>query len=122
MKITGARESIVVTASPSYGGFPYASSWFFGSHRLRNARSHRGRARGGRHPDLSSSADHPRAGEALTRRPTQTAVLVDHLHGGFFPIYKSKALNHMGGFRSEMFFGFEELELGLRLRDNDYLL
>ena len=104
------------------GGSPTPQAGFLVPHRLRNARSLRGPARGGRHPDLSPTADHARAGEALARRPTQTAVLVDHLHGGFFPLYKSKALNHVGGFRSEMFFGFEELELGLRLRDNDYLL
>lgn len=40
---------------------------------------------------------------------------VDHLHGGFFPIYRLEAVEQVGGFAEELFYGFEELELGLRL-------
>lgn len=42
-------------------------------------------------------------------------VSVDHLHGGFFPIYRLEAVEQVGGFAEELFYGFEELELGLRL-------
>jgi GT2 family glycosyltransferase len=47
---------------------------------------------------------------------------VDHLHGGFFPCYRAEALRRTGSFRSELFFGFEELDLGLRLTLAGYSL
>lgn len=49
-------------------------------------------------------------------------VSVDHLHGGFFPCYRTDALRRVGSFDARMVFGFEELELGLRLRRAGYEL
>jgi GT2 family glycosyltransferase len=40
---------------------------------------------------------------------------VDHLHGGFAPMYRLRALMDSGGFRPELFWGFEELDVGLRI-------
>lgn len=42
-------------------------------------------------------------------------VHVDHLHGGFFPIYAVAAAREVGTFRRDLFYGFEELEYGLRM-------
>jgi glycosyltransferase involved in cell wall biosynthesis len=42
---------------------------------------------------------------------------VDHLHGGYAPLYSGRAVQEAGNFREELFWGFEELELGLRLND-----
>lgn len=42
-------------------------------------------------------------------------VSVDHLHGYALPVYRRKALQQVGGFDTEVFWGFEELELGCRL-------
>jgi hypothetical protein len=50
------------------------------------------------------------------------AVRVQYLGGGHFPIYSIVALRAVGGPRPELFFGFEELDLGLRLEDRGYLL
>lgn len=41
---------------------------------------------------------------------------VDHLHGNRLPMYRVGALRRVGLFDDRLFFGFEELELGLRLR------
>ncbi len=42
-------------------------------------------------------------------------IEVDHLHGGFAPIYRLQALWDSAGFRPELFWGFEELDVGLRI-------
>jgi rhamnopyranosyl-N-acetylglucosaminyl-diphospho-decaprenol beta-1,3/1,4-galactofuranosyltransferase len=42
-------------------------------------------------------------------------IEVDHLHGGFAPIYRLQALWESGGFRPDLFWGFEELDVGLRI-------
>lgn len=42
-------------------------------------------------------------------------VPVDHLHGGYLPLYVFGALRAVGGPDPSYFFGFEELELGRRL-------
>lgn len=42
--------------------------------------------------------------------------LVDHLHGGYLPMYRARALFDVGGNDPTFFYGFEELELGRRLR------
>jgi glycosyltransferase involved in cell wall biosynthesis len=47
----------------------------------------------------------------LTNGPAR----VDHLHGGFFPVYAVSAVRDVGTFRADLFFGFEELEYGLRM-------
>ncbi|HEU4895282.1 MAG TPA: glycosyltransferase [Acidimicrobiia bacterium] len=48
------------------------------------------------------------------------AVLVDHITGGGLPLYRVGALRAAGVMRSELFFGYEELELGLRLTHMGY--
>jgi glycosyltransferase involved in cell wall biosynthesis len=40
---------------------------------------------------------------------------VDHLHGGYLPVYLAEALSSVGGNDRTFFYGFEELELGRRL-------
>ncbi len=47
-------------------------------------------------------------------------VDVDYVGGDFFPVYSVAALRAAGPMRAELFFGFEELELGLRVRDAGY--
>jgi hypothetical protein len=43
------------------------------------------------------------------------AVPVDHITGGGLPAYRVAAVRQVGVMRSDLFFGFEELEYGLRL-------
>jgi glycosyltransferase involved in cell wall biosynthesis len=43
-------------------------------------------------------------------------VLVDCVAGNQFPLYSVAAVRDVGMFRTELFYGFEELEFGLRLR------
>jgi glycosyltransferase involved in cell wall biosynthesis len=43
-------------------------------------------------------------------------IPVDSLFGWAAPIYRAAAVQEVGGFRPELFWGFEELDLGLRLR------
>jgi GT2 family glycosyltransferase len=43
-------------------------------------------------------------------------VEVDWLHGWAAPMYRAEALAEVGGVRSELFFGLDELDLGIRLR------
>ncbi len=50
----------------------------------------------------------------------RAAVPVDGIAGNQFPLYSVAALRAVGTFRSELFYGFEELEFGLRLRDAGY--
>lgn len=47
---------------------------------------------------------------------------VDHLHGGYAPMYRLGALREAGNFRPELFWGFEELDMGLRLNDAGWRL
>ena len=49
-------------------------------------------------------------------------VPVDFIGGGSFPIYSLKALRVAGGPRTDLFFGFDDLELGLRLADHGFPL
>lgn len=49
-------------------------------------------------------------------------VAVDSVGGRNFPCYSAGALRKVGTMRRDLFFGFEELELGLRLRDAGYSL
>lgn len=49
-------------------------------------------------------------------------VEVDHLHGGYGPLYRVQALSDAGNFRTELFWGFEELDIGLRLVDAGWRL
>ncbi len=52
-----------------------------------------------------------RIGDAEIHGP----VLVDHITAGGMPAYRVSAVRAVGGFLEELFFGFEELEFGLRL-------
>lgn len=47
---------------------------------------------------------------------------VDQIGNGRVPIYNFRAIEHVGAMKPELFFGYEELELGLRLRSNGYEL
>lgn len=44
------------------------------------------------------------------------AIAVDTIGGGHFPFYLARAVREVGPFLSDLFFGAEELEYGLRLR------
>ncbi len=46
----------------------------------------------------------------------------DHLHGGWFPCYRFGALREVSGFDEGLFWGFEELDVGRRLRAHGYSL
>lgn len=47
---------------------------------------------------------------------------VDHLHGGYLPVYRARALFETGGNDASFFYGFEELELGRRLTQHGFKL
>jgi rhamnopyranosyl-N-acetylglucosaminyl-diphospho-decaprenol beta-1,3/1,4-galactofuranosyltransferase len=49
-------------------------------------------------------------------------VPVDYIAGNQFPVYSAAALRVAGGPRSDLFFGFDDLELGLRLADRGFAL
>jgi len=59
-----------------------------------------------------------RIGDDLIRGP----VRVDHITAGGLPAYRVGAIRKVGVFRRELFFGFEELEYGLRLVHGGYSL
>jgi len=50
------------------------------------------------------------------------AVRVDHITGGGLPCYRVGAIRQVGRPMSELFFGFEELEYGLRFADAGFHL
>lgn len=54
--------------------------------------------------------------------PRGRATDVDYLAGGGAPLYRWTAIDELGFFASELFFGFEDLEFGLRLRAAGYRL
>ncbi len=62
----------------------------------------------------------------LLPRPVDPAsaslIEVDALFGWAAPLYRAAALAQVGGFRRELFWGFEELDLGLRLRRSGWAL
>jgi glycosyltransferase involved in cell wall biosynthesis len=49
-------------------------------------------------------------------------VPVDYIGSGQFPFYRVPAVRAVGPFKAELFFGFEELEYGLRLRRSGWSL
>jgi hypothetical protein len=59
-----------------------------------------------------------RIGDAEIHGP----VTVDHITAGGLPAYRVGAIRDVGVFRAELFFGFEELEYGLRLTAAGYPL
>jgi hypothetical protein len=50
------------------------------------------------------------------------AIRVQYLGGNQFPIYSVGALRESGCSRPDLFFGFDDLELGLRLEEHGYAL
>jgi glycosyltransferase involved in cell wall biosynthesis len=49
-------------------------------------------------------------------------IRVDSLHGWAAPLYRAAALEEVGCFRSELFWGLEELDLGIRLARSGWRL
>jgi GT2 family glycosyltransferase len=55
--------------------------------------------------------------------PTRRRVVeVDHLHGGYMPVYRLDALRQAPNFNPALFFGFEELAFGLGLTQRGFHL
>lgn len=48
------------------------------------------------------------------------AIRVDYLFSGYLPLYRVEAVRNVGPFDRDLFFGFEELEFGLRLASSGY--
>jgi GT2 family glycosyltransferase len=49
-------------------------------------------------------------------------VPVDHIPGNAFPLYATRAVRDVGVYDPSLFFGFEELEYCLRMRDRGWVL
>jgi glycosyltransferase involved in cell wall biosynthesis len=64
----------------------------------------------------------PRAGRLRRVPDTELVdgVAVDYVGGGQFPFYRVEAVRAVGNFREDLFFGFDDLEYGLRLRAAGY--
>lgn len=58
----------------------------------------------------------------LTDDELDGPVGVDVIHGGRFPLYRCGVLREVGVFDPDLFFGFEEGDFGLRLRQAGYRL
>ena len=58
----------------------------------------------------------------LTNGQSGEAVPVDVIGGGHFPLYRVGAIRAVGPFSPNLFWGFEELEYGLRLRKSGFSL
>ena len=56
-----------------------------------------------------------RTGLIKPPRPRGDVAVVDHLHGGYLPVYRIDALTAVKANDPTFWFGFEELELGRRL-------
>jgi GT2 family glycosyltransferase len=57
------------------------------------------------------------------RDPSEgSAIEVDYLASGGAPLYRWSAIDEVGFFDPDLFFGFEDLDLGLRLRQHDWTL
>lgn len=54
--------------------------------------------------------------------PAGRSALADTVPGGWCPIFKVGAVRAAGSFRTELFYGFEELDFGLRLRTAGYTI
>ena len=64
---------------------------------------------------LSGGRLDPRTGIIAPVTGAPALEPVDHLHGGYLPMYRFGALHTVGGADPTYFYGFEELELGRRL-------
>jgi len=49
-------------------------------------------------------------------------VTVDYIGGNQFPLYSVRAVRHVGLFAADLFFGFDDLDYGLRMRSAGYTL
>lgn len=58
----------------------------------------------------------------IAPRPTGSAPIetADHLHGGWLPVYRIGALREADVFDGDLFWGFDDLELGRRLARHGY--
>ena len=56
-----------------------------------------------------------RPGRVMPSDATLPYSEVDHLHGGYLPVYSFESLSRVGSHDATFFYGFEELELGRRL-------
>lgn len=56
----------------------------------------------------------------LPDRELRGPVAVDYIGGNHFPFVRAAALRSVGPFRSDLFFGLDDLEFGLRLRRHGY--
>ena len=65
---------------------------------------------------LSGGRLNPRTGMVARVSSVSDHEDVDHLHGGYLPVYLAEALRSVGGNDRTFFYGFEELELGRRIR------
>ncbi len=62
-------------------------------------------------------------GRVLPIAPSaQELTAADYLGGGWCPMYRLAVIRHVGTYDPNLFFGFEELEFGLRLRRAGYTL
>jgi glycosyltransferase involved in cell wall biosynthesis len=59
---------------------------------------------------------------SVTASSSPDVVEVDYLSGGWHSVYRLDALRDVGSFHAPLFFGWEELDLGLRLRRAGYHL
>ena len=57
-----------------------------------------------------------------SERASGTPIRGDYIGGNRLPIYRVAAIRDVGVFDAKLFFGFEELEFGLRLRRAGYSL
>jgi glycosyltransferase involved in cell wall biosynthesis len=71
---------------------------------------------------LSGGRLGPRTGLIAPVTGTPALEPVDHLHGGYLPVYRFRAIDSVGGADRTFFYGFEELELGRRLTLNGWRL
>ena len=71
---------------------------------------------------LSGGRLSSRTGFVSRTNPSSRLADVDHLHGGYLPVYTVWALADVQSHDSTFFYGFEELELGRRLHGNGWRL
>lgn len=71
---------------------------------------------------LSGGNLSPRTGFISRTSPSKRLGEVDHLHGGYLPVYTVSALADVQSHDPSFFFGFEELELGRRMHQRGWRL
>jgi glycosyltransferase involved in cell wall biosynthesis len=60
--------------------------------------------------------------QRIADRELSGPVGVDYIGGGQGPLYRAAAIRSVGPFLSKLFFGYDDLEFGLRLRSRGYSL